>query len=246
MKLRSTLIGVALASGAVLASANASDLYPAPSGAGGYKDAYMPADTWAGVYAGVNAGGAWGRDSVSPTIPDGGPFPRTERLSSDGGFGGGALGYNFQRGNAVFGVEMDLGYLGIGKSRIDVPGFPEVDHISSGLYGDVTGRLGYAFDRILVYGKGGFAFYDAQAETTTSVPGFMPTSTKTLTGWTAGAGAEYKVNPAWSVKAEYLHFDFGSETATLEGGFGYKNSVEVNTVKFGVNYHPFSVYEPLK
>ncbi len=99
-------------------------------------------------------------------------------------------------------------------------------------------------------GKGGFAFYDGEAKTTTGIPGFTVGSTGTFTGWTAGAGAEYKLSPAWSVKAEYLHFDFGSENATLTstGGtvYGYKNDLTADSVKVGVNYFFGQGYAPLK
>ena len=235
---------------ALTAAASAADMYvPGPAGPGGYKDAPFFAP-WAGFYVGVDVGGAAATDSVSPTIADGGTFPRTNTLSPEGVFGGGTLGYNFQRGNFVFGVEVDLGGMDISKKKSDPLGGTEIDYINSGLYGDVTGRLGYAFDRILVYGKGGFAFFDGEAKTTTGLAGYTVGSTGTFTGWTAGAGAEYKINPAWSIKAEYLHFDFGSENATLTstGGtvYGYKNDLTVDTGKFGVNYHFGSSYEPLK
>jgi outer membrane immunogenic protein len=240
------LLGLTLTSVVAIASANAADMYvPGP---GGYKDApWYP--TWAGFYLGVDVGGAWATDVVKPTIADGGTFPRKNTLSTDGVFGGGTLGYNFQRGGFVFGIEGDLGGMDITKKKSDLLGGTEIDFINSGLYGDVTGRLGYTFDRFLVYAKGGFAFYDGEAKTTTAIPGFTVGKTGTFTGWTIGGGAEYKINPAWSVKAEYLHFDFGSETATLTSGagvFGYKNDLTVDTVKFGVNYHVLPAYVPLK
>ncbi len=250
MKLRHVVLGLTLTTSLALGTvtANAADIY-APSAPGGYKDAYVPVAIWSGFYVGADVGGAWAKDAVSPTVVDGGTFPRKNTISSEGVFGGGNIGYNLQRGNVVFGLEGDIGYMDIGKSKADLLGGTEVDSINSGLYGDVTGRLGYAFDRILVYGKGGFAFYDGEAKTTTGIPGFTVGKTGTFTGWTAGAGAEYKINPAWSAKVEYLHFDFGNENATLTGAAGvfpYKNSLTADTVKVGLNYHVLPAYEPLK
>jgi outer membrane immunogenic protein len=231
MKLNSGIFGLMLTSAVALVPANAADIYAPPGG--GYKDTYIPVTTWAGFYIGADVGGAWAKDLVSPIGPEGGPFPRTTTLSLDGVFGGGTVGYNFQRGNVVFGIEAEFGYLDI----------IQTNHVSSGPYGDVAGRLGYAFDRFLVYGKGGVAILGSHAETTT------PNNSNTFSGWIAGGGVEYKITPAWSLKAEYLHFDFGSENATLASGaevFTYKNDLTADTAKIGVNYHPIEIYAPLK
>jgi outer membrane immunogenic protein len=241
----SGILGLALTSVVALVPANAADVY-GPS-AGGYKDTNIPVTPWAGFYIGADVGGAWVEDLVSPTVPDRGTFPRKNTLSFDSLFGGGTVGYNFQRGNIVFGIEAEMGYMDIANNKSDPLGNTAVDHISSGPYADVTGRLGYAFDRFLVYGKGGVAVVGSQAST--AIVGYAPNSSNTFTGWTAGGGAEYKITPSWSLKAEYLHFDFGSENATLSGGggiFSYKNDLTVDTAKIGVNYQPLRIYEPLK
>ncbi len=246
MKLISGILGLTLTGVIALVPANAADIY-VPS-AGGYKDSYIPVTTWAGFYIGASAGGAWAKDIVSPTVPDQGTFPRKNTLSSDGVFGGGTVGYNFQRGNVVFGVEAEMGYMDIAKNQSDPLGNKE-DHISSGPYADAAGRLGYAFDRFLVYGKGGVAALGSTAKTTTASAGFTASSSNTFTGWIAGGGAEYKITPAWSLKAEYLHFDFGSEYATLTSAAGvvsYKNDLTIDTAKVGFNYHPLLSYQPLK
>ncbi len=106
-------------------------------------------------------------------------------LSSTGFIGGGQAGYNIQSGHFVFGLEGDIGYLGLSSNKSvsfqqnscsrtynDYPGdtvtypaeycFVDAKYSSSsGLYGDLTGRLGYSHDRILFYAKGGVAFLDA-------------------------------------------------------------------------------------
>jgi outer membrane immunogenic protein len=90
-----------------------------------------------------------------------------------------------------------------------------------------------------VYAKGGFAFFDGRANTTTGLAGFTGASTGTFIGWTLGGGVEYKIARDWSIKAEYLHFDFGSKNATLTSGAGvfpYNNDLTVDTVKVGINY----------
>ena len=197
--------------------------------------------SWTGFYLGLDAGAAWARDDVSPTIADGGTFPRSNRLRSSGILGGGTVGYNFQAGSVVFGVEGDFGGMGIGTQKADVLGGTEIDQINSGFYADATGRLGFlATNAILLYGKGGYAFYDGKANTTTAIPGFAVGNSSTFNnGWTAGGGIEYKMTANWSSKIEYLYYDFGSQTATLTGGAGvfpYTNHLKVSTLKFGLNY----------
>jgi hypothetical protein len=88
---------------------------------------------------------------------------------------GGTAGYNLQRGNFVFGVEADIGYMNLNGSGI-IPSSTPPNHrdatLDGGLYGDVTGRLGYAFDCTLVYAKGGSAFYDGEGKQVTTKPGY--------------------------------------------------------------------------
>jgi len=177
----------------------------------------MPVWSWTGFYIGADVGGDWARDTVSPTIADGGTFPRSNILKSSGVMGGGTAGHNFQSGVFVYGIEGDLGYLTIRRSQADLLGGTEIDFIGgSGLYGDITGRAGVAIDRAMFYVKGGYAFYNGSVMTTTAIPGFTIGSASYSGGWTAGAGVEYKITNDWSVKGEYLHFDFGPRSPHLQ------------------------------
>jgi len=189
--------------------------------------------SWSGFYLGANVGAAWG----DLTTRDHDEFGGTFKNRSTDVFGGGQIGFNLQRGNWVFGPEVDLGAMGLSHTASE-PGTGGIiqSRIGSGFYGDVTGRLGYSFGPTLLYGKGGFAFTEGSisntdvAEFTAKVSG--------LTGWTAGGGIEYKINPAWSLKAEYLHFDFGSERIVNQSdGDRYDNKLSTDTVKVGVNFH---------
>jgi outer membrane immunogenic protein len=233
--MKKTLAGIAAIAALIGTPALAADMAvkaaPAPQAV---------APSWAGFYLGGDIGGVWGRDVVSPTIADGGTFPRSNTLSSSGLFGGGTLGYNFQSGNIVYGLEGDLGAMGISQSKADPGGGTEIDSIKSGLYGDVTGRLGVVVGPSLLYAKGGYAFYDGRANVTTAVAGFTVTNTSVFNGWTVGGGWEYMFAPAWSAKIEYLHFDFGTQNADLTGVPGkvpYSNKLTADTVKVGINYH---------
>ena len=96
---------------------------------------------------------------------------RTDQ-SPSGVFGGGTIGYNAQRGGVVFGIEADFGAMGLSGNKllstpasypVPITGETVYSHISTGFYGDVTGRLGWAWGPWLLYGKGGLAVLDAKS-----------------------------------------------------------------------------------
>jgi outer membrane immunogenic protein len=202
-----------------------------------------PSYSWEGFYGGVNAGYASGRDSVSQslTIPacGGGGVgcaalaaflgSAGPTLSPRGFTGGGQIGFNHQVNNWVFGVESDFGYLRLSDSftfgpRIIVPGqngtAAGAGSVTSDWLLTVRPRVGLVVDRLLVYATGGLAVSNQKYSSTVTVsgnPGFtgrFNVSSSTTTGWALGAGLEYAVDAKWTVRAEYLHLDFGSQTTT--------------------------------
>ena len=208
---------------ALTAAANAADMYR-PS-AGGYKDAPYVGVNWSGLYVGVNGG--YGANAAS-VLPAG--------LDPAGGFGGGQIGYNVQRGNIVFGLEADIE----GADISDTAG-----RVTSKMdwFGTVRGRAGYTVGQALVYGTGGFAYGNVKYSTVNG------SNEETQTGWVAGGGVEYKINPSWSAKAEYQYLDLDASSATGPGSLGNNPNVDrtqVNTVRVGLNYFVGGVYEPLK
>ena len=209
--------------------------------------AAVPLYNWTGFYVGAHGGYAGG--NVTVTDINGGVNPGPFNYKPNGGIVGGQAGYNYQLGSFVVGIEGDIGYMALnGKGIIGSANAAAHQDLTlgSGLYGDVTGRVGYAVDRFLVYGKGGYAFFDGSAKQTTTNPGYVTTGTGTFNGWTAGGGVEYALTPNITIKAEYLHYDFGSQGGyqTNVGdksspiGYQFKNntSLTFDTVKAGVNY----------
>ncbi len=210
---------------------------------------------WTGAYAGVHIGGAWGDAAVRDT--DGGVNPGPFSYSPSGAFGGGTAGYNLQWGSIVAGIEGDLGYMGLQGSRTLPSSDPKYHQdltLDGGLYGDITGRLGWSFDKALVYGKGGFAFYDGEALQATTKAYYDKSGTGMFSGFVVGGGLEYAVTSNISVKVEYLHFGFGDEggsqtkaklapegetdDGTLIGDtFHNTTSLSADSVKLGVAYH---------
>jgi outer membrane immunogenic protein len=117
--------------------------------------------------------------------------------------------------------------------------------LDSGLYATATGRLGWAFGDTLIYGKGGWAHFDSDAKQTTTKPGFISTGTGAFNGTVYGGGVEHFINRNITIKAEYLHFNFGTrggmQTSITDDppGFHYLNETSVvdDTVKVGVAVH---------
>lgn len=153
MSLRTLLVAAAL-SGAAIAQAYAAD-QSVPSGLGSpsyYPNAYYPTSIrWTGFYAGLNLGGAWSSAQTNN------PFSGLSD-SPQGGFvlGGAQIGANWQWDSLVFGVEADFDWTGLQGSATDAKGY--VDTVKANWLSTITGRVGYAFNQILVYGKGGIAF----------------------------------------------------------------------------------------
>jgi outer membrane immunogenic protein len=216
--------------------------------AAAYADAYPRYQGapfgWTGFYVGGNVGWAWSDaritdvDSYAAAAVPG----TVTTVKSDGFFGGGQIGYNFQSGPLVLGIEADLGGMDIGRSRL-LTGSVSGTRVGqdSGLYGDVTGRVGFAAARTLFYAKGGWAFFDGTERFSTVTGSFSgKTDTGTFNGWTLGAGIEHMLDRYWSVKVEYQHFDFGREDFTVLNAaskpFRFKDDLEVDTVKIGLNY----------
>jgi outer membrane immunogenic protein len=187
---------------------------------------------WNGLY--VGGAGGWGWSS-------------TKRLDVEGDFGGGQLGYNYQTGDFVFGVEADGSFANIFTGPITVFGFPRdtagyrVDGLAS-----LRGRFGYATNGLLFYGTAGGGWVHSRVTNTVSTlvhNGPPPATPSTLVeevteqnwkgGWAAGGGVEWGFLPNWSVKVEYMHFSIGN--TTYFGAFNTGN-VNLETFKIGINY----------
>ena len=134
-----------------------------------------PLYNWTGFYVGINGGYGWGTSSFSA------PFT-TGSFDTSGGLVGGTLGYNWQSGQVVFGLEGDLDWTSIRGSS---PCGASSCETRNDWLGTVRGRLGYAFDRFMPYVTGGAAFGNIK----TSIAGFG-SSSDTNIGWTLGAGIE--------------------------------------------------------
>ena len=216
-------------------AASAADL-PTSKGAPMAPVVYAPVFTWTGFYVGLNAGyGFTNNRDVTFYSSTGAVFTSTSR-NNDGGFvGGGQIGYNWQFGQIVAGVEADIQYADLGgKNNGFAPIFTSRGN-SSNYFGTVRGRVGYAFDRALIYVTGGLAYGDVGNN------GFG-NNDDTKVGYALGGGLEYAFTPNWTAKIEglYVNIDRGNRTTFIAGTPSYtvvsgKNN-DFGVVRAGLNY----------
>ena len=159
---------------------------------------------WAGFYAGINAGwaSATGNHTDTAGVTSG-------NYNVDGGLVGGTIGYNWQNGRFVYGLEADLAWSGIEGNKTAPCILPRGCYTDMDAFGTVRGRVGIAFDRVMPYLTAGAAF----ADMTVGQPGFS--STGWVSGWTAGGGVEVGITDKISFKAEALYADLGKLSYTV-------------------------------
>jgi outer membrane immunogenic protein len=242
---------------------------------------YTRSFTLPGFYIGGSLGAANTSVDIGDTyVYEADPFAANS-FDTTGMISGVEIGYNVQSGKIVYGLSAGLGYMDISGSvsadlprckgcdeRADLHGTYETE---GGLFGELTARIGYASGRSLFYVKGGGAFLNADFNSdyvgknctytrcggsgkdytpdTPSLFGFE--NSETLIGWTAGVGVEYALTSNWSVKAEYQHFDFGTQSFDYSGSYKFSDcgtcipselsgstdvDYTVDAIKIGVNY----------
>jgi outer membrane immunogenic protein len=249
--IRKLLLGGVAASGLLAAAlpASAADLAVAPAPA---PVVVAPVFTWSGWYIGGNVGGKWGHahgDLVAAPVPGfaataGGAFVPFG-LDNNGFFaqdghngtwvGGGQLGFNWQFGNLVFGLEGDGQVTDIKRSfvlgaapppagtfgGIFIPG--DAFRVKNDWQASLRARGGVTFGRFLLYATGGVAWAGVQMDAfyspgfvgAVAVPGAAFSESKTLTGGTVGLGGEFAVTNNVSFGVEYRYSSFGRETFNL-------------------------------
>ena len=197
--------------------------------------------TWTGFYVGASAGliaqGTTGTDETGFWFNAGDRYD----ITGYGGIFGVNVGYNYQfAGNWVIGLEADFSGSTLDTSFTSADFLGLKSKLSS--LGTVRGRIGYAFDRALLYATGGFAYGHVENSAFDSTaPSYNSSTSDWRTGWTAGAGIEYAFLNNWTTRVEALYVDLGSttgSTAISNGGtgcrFGFKNTYLLGRI--GLNY----------
>ena len=221
--MKKRIFAAAALAAATAGSAIAADL---PVKAPVYPPEVMPYN-WTGLYVGGHIGWGWGRKTWSN------PGILLSEHDVDGFLGGAQVGFNYQIQNFVLGIDADGSAADISGDGPDQFGDSLRDRTR--WLASLTARLGFAWDRWLIYGKGGAAWAGDQFSFL-APSGRNASTDQTRSGWTAGAGIEYGIWDNWSLRLEYDYMDFGTKHVTWVTGDFADIEQKIHVVKVGLNY----------
>jgi outer membrane immunogenic protein len=240
--LRATAIATVLM--AMSVAANAADLPVAPAPAYKAPAVIAPIFSWTGFYLGGNLGVGWQNGTVTDSL-----FGVNWNANNNGTFvGGGQAGFNYQFGSFVAGVEGDFDWFANNNNSGGVTAFgTTLQGSNNGRWlTTLTGRVGYAVDHVLFYGKGGGAWVGSNNFTVTNVAtgnSVSVSNNNTNTGWTAGAGLEWAFTNNWTARVEYDYVGLSSASFTVPATFPVvggdvfsTHNRNIQMVTVGVNY----------
>jgi outer membrane immunogenic protein len=200
--------------------------------------------SWSGCYIGVQGGGAWGESRHINQV--GGVNTNiTNTYDVDGFLIGPTVGCNYQIGGFVLGIEGDWSWSSKEGEGRNIAPFSTlaIGQTRENWLATIRGRLGWAFDRWMIYATGGGAFAEVEARSVPdAITGVAPFGeTRTRSGWTVGGGFEWAFAPNWSAKIEYLHVELENEGYFLTPPVGFANRaggvpLHNDIVRAGINY----------
>jgi outer membrane immunogenic protein len=193
---------------------------------------------WSGFYVGINGGWGQSRDARSDLGVAFGNY------NANGGTVGGQVGYRWQMGHWVFGLEAQGNWADISGSSVNLANLAISDRSKMDAFGLFTGQIGYAWNQALFYAKGGAAVTDRRYDFVTAATGVNLASAGYNTNWgpVVGAGIEYGFLPNWSAALEYDHIFQNTYTRTFSTPTGalFSNTARVggdtDLVTVRVNY----------
>lgn len=195
-----------------------------------YGSAYNPPppayarERWSGFYAGAHLGGSWGSSTPKGLSSD--------SVSSDGFLGGLQGGFNWQYQQLVLGAEADVSLAGIDGMRF-YPGSAAAVGVDMSWLGSIRGRMGFAWESLLLYGTAGIAFTGLGLET--AGPAGFSSTRESLRGLVYGAGVEMLLTPQISARVEALRYNFDGTTHHTAAG-ALDLGADVTTVRAGINW----------
>jgi outer membrane immunogenic protein len=198
-----------------------------------------PAASWAGWYIGVNAGAAWQQTQVDSVGPELGLNLGGSSFSKTGFIGGGQIGYNWQHGNFVFGLEGDISGLSGKGSGTAVPFEYATAQSQIRWLSTVRGRFGLAVGDTMAYTTAGVAIGGVKNSLNNVFgDGFNYSSSKTKVGWTVGGGVEHMLNRNWTIGLEGLFVDLGNSSVKSFGAktTKFQNQAVIGRVKLNYKF----------
>jgi len=226
-EVKRVLIAAAAMTVAGVYSAQAADLAARPYYAKAAPAMIAAVYDWSGLYIGINGGGGSSHNCWDVLL-DTGAYGSEGCHNATGGTIGGQIGYRWQAANWVFGLEGQGNWADFSGSSTstsvnlgDLAGnFVDHETIRSRInsFGLITGQVGYAFNNVLLYVKGGVAVVDNKFDRFATTSGtLLASSSDTRWGGTVGAGLELGLSPNWSLGVEYNHIFLGNRDVTLAG-----------------------------
>jgi outer membrane immunogenic protein len=193
---------------------------------------------WSGFYVGGQVGGAWSRSNY--TLDNGAGLIENFNFDPTSLIGGGHVGLQGQWGNWVLGIEGTYNATDLKQTDQSVLSPGRVRRLTTDGIATAVGKVGYAWDRWMIYGKGGFA--DARIETFGQNPatGISGQANTWQNGWTAGGGLDYMLAPSWIVGVDFNYYNFSFDRtalntdATTSRWFNTKS--DIYAVTFRVSY----------
>ncbi len=236
--MKASLFGAAAVSLLTVSAAFGADLAAPPMAPASF--------TWTSCYAGGNAGGGLGRKNLNDNAGILSPTTgvTSANLDISGYMLGGQIGCDYQfASNWVLGIEgaASGGNIG-GRTTVVVPGDNATFKETTDFLASLTARVGYTWDRWMLYGKGGVGFVDDRYNLADAAGTYDFDGLESRLGWTAGVGVEWALWDDWSVKLEYDYYGFGTrnvtfieETTQASGPENIKQNIQ--TIKLGLNFH---------
>ena len=184
---------------------------------------------WSGFYLGLNAGGAFGINTMSASGGGG-----TASAKEPGFLGGAQVGANYQTGPVVWGFEAD--YDASTQNQSLPAGVLTGGTSQTPWFATLRGRVGMAFDRTLVYGTAGGAA--GELRSIVNIPTGSTNTTVTYGTWIAGAGVEYGITDNLSARVEYLYLEKNNIATGVIGPppTQITSHLQDNLVRAGLNY----------
>jgi len=174
--------------------------------------------SWTGLYLGAEGGGGWGHENFTDNSTVGIPPGTAISHQPDGGIFGGVLGYRYQAGQLVFGVEGTAAWADL-KDSVS-PSATAMDSLKVASLYTATGQVGWTVGQALPYLKGGWAGSSVNTSISTAASGFA-SQTQFDNGWIVGAGLDYAVWQNFVLGVEYDYFNLGYSGFSAVGILGH-------------------------
>ncbi|CCD85775.1 putative outer-membrane protein precursor ompA like [Bradyrhizobium sp. ORS 285] len=188
---------------------------------------------WSGFYIGVNGGGGWTHNTWD--LVGGG---REGSHDASGGTVGGQVGYRWQMGQLVFGVEAQGNWADLSGDNVSAL-FATRNRTKTDAFGLFTGQVGYAWNNVLLYAKGGAAITSNTYSISNAATGaFLASNDSTRWGGVVGAGLEYGFAPNWSMGVEYNHLFMDRQTVSFGalGSDSIKQDADLFTARLNYRF----------